>query len=250
MFNNLVPVNKDRHGQKLIKQVDGWDFARHFHIASLMMHEFVKAAAVYPIVFLEDREQDEFRPVALLGLNDGENLFVDEAGTWRATYIPAIIRRYPFALARTNEEGQFTVVLDEDSPLVNEEEGRPLFTEDGEPSDVLENVKRYLGELQQMDEVTRNFCRFLSENNLFTPLNMRVRESDRVKNISGAYVVNEERLNNLSDERFLEIRKNWSLGALYAHLVSLGQIEGLVRLKEGHSSPEKSEEDQEYNHMH
>lgn len=233
MFKRLVPVNKERHAGKKIKQIEGFDFASEFHIASVMMHEFVRAAAIYPVVFLEDKEQDEFRPVALLGLDSGENLFVNqETGKWEGSYIPAIIRRYPFALASTGEEGQFTVCIDEESSLVSDNDGVSLFNDDGTPAEALENVKRYLGELQQMDAFTKACCQYLSEHNMFTPLNMRVRQADQVRNISGCYVVNEERLYNVSDERFLEMRDRRYLPAIYAHLGSLAQIERLMQLKE------------------
>lgn len=232
MFKNLVPVTKEKHGKKKIKQIEGFDFASSFHIASVMAHEFVRAASIYPIVFLEDKEKDEFRPVVLMGLDAGENLYVDKNGKWQASYIPAIIRRYPFALARTNQEGQFTVCIDEDSHLLSNDEGAPIFDENGTPTQVMENVKRYLGELQQMAKFTEDFCQFFATRNLFTPLNMRVRDKENIKNIAGCYVINEERLNNLSDERFLEIRNNRYLPAIYAHLTSLSQIERLVLLKQ------------------
>lgn len=240
MFQQLVPVSKTRHATTKIKQIDGFGFASQFHIASVMVHEFARAAAIYPVVFLEDKAQDEFRPVALMGLDEGENLFVDAQGKWQASYVPAIIRRYPFALARTGQEGQFTVCIDEGSALVNQSEGVPLFKEDGEPSEAIENVKRYLGELQQMDQFTRSFCKYFAEHNLFTPLNMRVRQGQTAKNISGCYVVNEERLNNLSNDRFLEMREKRYLPAVYAHLVSLAQIERLMTLKEERAADQKA----------
>jgi len=207
MFKQLVPVNKARHAGKKIKQIEGFEFASPFHIASVMVHEFSRAAAIYPLVFLEDKEQDQFRPVALLGLDEGENLFVDAKGKWHASYVPAIIRRYPFALVSTDQQGQFAVCIDEGSALVSDTEGVPLFGADGEPAEAIENVKRYLGELQQMDAFTRDFCRYFAEHNLFTPLNMRVRQGDQAKNINGCWVINEERLNNLSNERFVEMRE-------------------------------------------
>lgn len=231
VFEKVVPVNKERHANKRIKEITGFSFASKFHIAYVTMHEFARAAAIYPIVFLEDKEKDEFRPVVLLGLDAGNNLFVGEDGKWDASYVPAIIRRYPFALAGTANEGQFTICIDEASELVSDTEGSPLF-ENGEPTQVIENVKRYLSELQQMDALTRDFAKFLAEHNMLTPLNMRVRESDRVKNIAGCYVINEERLNNLSDERFLEIRAKRFLPAIYAQLISLAQIERLVSLND------------------
>jgi SapC len=59
-----------------------------------------------------------------------------------------------------------------------------------------------------------------------------------VKNIAGCYVINEERLNNLSDERFLELRTKRYLPAIYAQLISLAQIERLMTLKEKrHGAP-------------
>lgn len=232
MFQKVVPVNKERHANIKVKDISSFDFASKFHIAYLTMHEFARAASIFPIVFLEDKEKDEFRPVALMGLTAGENLFVDANGKWQASYVPAIIRRYPFALTPSGNEGQYVVCIDEASDLVNDTEGAAMFDENGEPTQVIENVKRYLGELQQMDALTSSFCKFLAEHNMFTPLNMRVRDNDKVKNVSGCYVVNEERLNNLSDELFLEIKRKSHLAPLYAHLISLAQTERLVKLQD------------------
>ena len=243
MFKKLVPVNKEQHKNLKVKEIKSFNFAKDFHIASIMVHEFVRAASVYPVVFLEDKDGDKFKPVVLMGLDAGENLFVDsEKGEWQASYVPAIIRRYPFALAKTSEEGTtYTVCIDEDSEFVGEEDGQAIFDDAGEPTQVIENVKRYLGELQQMEVFTETFCHFMSENNLFTPLNMRVRQQDEIKNIAGCYVVNEERLNNLSDEKFLEMKNNRYLAPIYAHLTSLSQIERLAMLKTGKTSLTKED---------
>lgn len=239
MFQQVVPVNKERHAGKKIKDITDFNFASKFHIAYVTMHEFARVASIFPIVFLEDKEKDEFRPVVLLGLNAGENLFVDAAGKWQGSYVPAIIRRYPFALTPSGQDGQYVVCIDEASALVTDTEGAALFDEKGEPTQVIENVKRYLAELQQMDALTHNFCKFLAANNMFTPLNMRVRDHDKVKNVSGCYVINEERLNNLSDERFLEIKSKSYLAPLYAHLISLAQTERLVKLQDEKSATAK-----------
>jgi hypothetical protein len=169
--------------------------------------------------------------VALLGLEAGENLFIDAQGKWAASYIPAIIRRYPFALVKASDADRFVVCVDEASTLLNDSEGAALFDEQGQPTQVIENVKRYLGELQQMDQITGQFSRFLVENNLLTPLNMKVNAGNQVRNITGCYVINEERLNNFSDAKFLEVRQKGYLPAVYAHLISLAQIERLAGLK-------------------
>jgi hypothetical protein len=45
-------------------------------------------------------------------------------------------------------------------------------------------------------------------------------------------VINEERLNAFSDEKFLELRKNKYLNAIFAHLSSLAQMERLLGFKD------------------
>ena len=230
MFEQIVPVALERHRHKKVRNTTQFDYAAGFHIAYVTVHEFARAAATYPIVFLEDKPNDGFRPVVLLGLQPGENLFLGADGAWNASYIPALIRRYPFALSKGTEENRFVVCVDEASTLLSDTEGAPMFDEKGEPTQVIENVKRYLSELQQMDMLTQQFSRFLLSNNLLTPLNMRVNATAQARNITGCYVINEERLNAFSDALFLEVRAKGFLPAMYAHLMSLPQIERLVQL--------------------
>lgn len=234
MFQNIIPITLDQHRNKKIKSITDFNFASQFNLASIMVHEFSRASSTYPIVFLEDKERDEFRPVVLLGLETGTNLFVQN-GKWDASYIPAIIRRYPFALARVDEKGErYTVCLDNDSDLISDGEGLELFNETGEPAEMMERVKQYLSELQQMERFTQDFCHFIAEHNLFTPLNMKVRQGNEIKDITGCYVINEDRFNGFSNETFLKIREKHFIAPIYAHLVSLAQIERLLKLDERH----------------
>jgi hypothetical protein len=233
MFEKVTPLNKDAHAQKRVKAITNFDFASKFHIAYVTLQEFTRAASIYPILFLEDKAKDEFRPVVSLGLTPGTNVLVDAHGKWQASYIPAVIRRYPFTLAPGGANDRFIVCIDEASNLIRQTENAALFDISGTPTEVIDNVKRYLSELQQMEVSTHAFWALLAKHNMFTLLNLRVRESAGVKDIAGCYVINEERLNSLSDELFLEIRNKRYLTAVYAHLMSLAQIERLVKLREG-----------------
>lgn len=232
MFEQVVPVNKERHAGKKVRASNSFGFASKFHVAYVTVHEFARAAAIYPVLFLEDQANDQFKPVVLLGLDAGENLFVNDKGEWSASYIPAIVRRYPFALTKADDADRYIVCVDEASELLSDTEGAPMFDEQGNPTQVIENVKHYLSELQQMDQMTHEFTKFLVQNNLLTPLNMRVNAANQVRNITGCYVINEERLNNFSDQKFLEVRQKGYLPAIYAHLISLSQIERLASLKQ------------------
>lgn len=233
MFRKLVPLNREAHAAVRIQPVESFGFAAGLQHVSIMVHEFARAASVYPIVFLEDFADDGFRPVVLLGLEPGDNLFLSADGRWQASYIPAIIRRYPFALARLEEDAdRFTVCLDEAADCVGVEVGEALFDAIGEPTRIVDHVKRYLGEMQQMDVYTRQFCRFLGRHNLFRPLDMQIHYRGRARTVSGCHVINEERLTTLSDPLFLELRDRRFLAPVFSQILSLGQIERLAHRKE------------------
>ena len=71
MFNQITPIIKERHANKKVKELADFNFADKLNVASIMVHEFSKAASIYPIVFIEDKENDKFKAVALLGLEVG-----------------------------------------------------------------------------------------------------------------------------------------------------------------------------------
>lgn len=79
-------------------------------------------------------QNDQLMPIALLGLKEGHNSYLDESNTWQAnTYIPGFVRRYPFVLAQ-DDAANFSVCFDAAYNGWNEEEGRELFTAKGENS--------------------------------------------------------------------------------------------------------------------
>lgn len=232
MYSKLVPFSLKEHKDIKIKKLNNFDFIKDQNVASILIHEFSKTASTNPIVFIKDKSSDQFKPVILLGLESGENLFVQN-GSWSSSYIPAVIRRFPFALVQNpNDHSKLTLCIDEESHLVSTTEGEALFSPEGAPSVLLENVRKFLTELQQMEALTQKFCSYLEEKELFSPMNLKVKASGQTKDIKGCFVINEERLNNLSDDTFLEIRNAKYLAPIYTHLTSLAQIERLVKLKE------------------
>jgi len=229
MFKKVVPIMQESHKELKVKPIDNFNFAKNINIASIMIHEFSKVSAIYPILFLEDKANETFKSVALLGLKEGENLFIKN-GKWKASYIPAIIRRYPFALSKTNESDKYVICVDEESDFISKQEGEPLFNEDGTTGEVIEKIKAYLTELQQMESFTNDFCKTIKDLDLFTPLNINIKSKNEQRKINGAFMINEQKLNKLSDIKFLELRKKQYIPAIYAHLLSLSQIEGLVSM--------------------
>ncbi len=244
MFAHLTALNRDRHAATRVRPLTGFAHAARLHVAGVVAQEFPRAAALYPLVFLKDPASARFRPVALLGLTEGQNLFVDEAGRWKASYVPATIRQYPFNLALKEETpADFVVCVDEGSDCLGQEEGEPLFGSEGNPTPVLQGVVKYLTDLQQMDVQTQAFCQFLAERDLLVPLNMQLHSGSGVKNIQGSFAINESLLAALPHEQFIAMRERGYLPAVYAHLMSLTQIERLIQLAEDVQKPTQPQQD-------
>lgn len=227
MHTRTIALNAREHAGLRLLAPRGFGFAAGQHMAGVMQPEFVRASALYPLVFVDDRASDGFRPVALFGLKAGENLFVGEDGRWKSSYVPAAVRAYPFTLGAAVQGDRLAVCIDAGSTSMAPSEGVPLFETDGQPAPALREAMGFLSRLRQMQVLTDAFCRALAERNLFTPFTVRVRRGSEVVEVDGCYVVNEERLDGLSDARLSGLRQRGWLAAVYAHLVSLMQIERL-----------------------
>ena len=94
----IVPLTFSQHGKKRLLPVSSYAFAAKQTLIPAVVAEFSAAMHDYPIVFAE--YGGEMTPLFLLGLAREENLFVDSQGKWRAGYIPATVRRYPFIFVR------------------------------------------------------------------------------------------------------------------------------------------------------
>ncbi|HQT92978.1 MAG TPA: SapC family protein, partial [Candidatus Kryptobacter bacterium] len=141
--------------------------------------EFAIAARDLLIVFAGVTPADA-GPIALLGLRQNENLYVDADGQWaQNAYVPAFVRRYPFVLAEkpAGQEGDdFTVFLDERYEGFNTVEGERLFKEDGTDTELLTNAVSFLGEFQQNVTRTRWFMDQLVKYDLLEPRNVSLQK--------------------------------------------------------------------------
>src|SRR5204862_5966966 len=82
-------------------------FCRSLNAIAVSIAEFAIAARDYPLVFASVDGGSAFAPVIVLGIEQGENLFVDTAGEWdREVYFPAFVRRYPFCISKVYLDGE------------------------------------------------------------------------------------------------------------------------------------------------
>lgn len=226
LYKDIKALNRDEHKTLKLKQADSCYFAAQTHLVPLAGLEFFQAARHYPIVFIGEGAQAA--PIALLGLHQGHNGYLDEAQQWQAnTYVPAFIRRYPFVLAQDDSDN-LTVCFDAAFHGWNDAEGRELFTEEGENSDYLNEMIQFLQNFTAEMERTRRFVAKLNELELLSTRTLRLSHSSGESfTLSDFLAVDEDKFLQLADEQVLDLHKTGFLGWIYAHLMSLGNANQL-----------------------
>jgi len=171
---------------------------------------------------------DKIVPVAMLGLREGENLFVGGEGKWGAGYIPAFVRRYPFVLAEL-EGQQMGVCIDEAYSGLNEKDGEALFDDKGANTPFLQNALDFLNRYQVEYMRTDRFCQRLKDAGLLMEMNAKADLFDGTSfMVNGLMIVDERKLLQMGDKEALEIFRSGELSWVYAHLVSLSNMNRLV----------------------
>ena len=148
IYEKPVPLDRATHRNSKIKLGDpNFTFAGQVNSVPVATLEFARAATEFPIVFAGP-SPDRLMPVAVLGLRNNENIFVDANGKWTSVYIPAFIRRYPFVLAERNNGQEFSVFIDTAFAGWEAPDGQPLFDAQGQETPLLKNALTVLGQYQ------------------------------------------------------------------------------------------------------
>jgi hypothetical protein len=186
----------------------------------LLAVEFPNATGEYPIVFAGSG--DTVMPAVILGLRGQENLFLSD-NAWKANYIPAFVRRYPFVFSSNADNSQFTLCIDEAFHGFNQDgKGARLFTDEGKPSAYVENVLKFLQEYQVQFLRTQAFCKKIKELNLLDPMQAEVTLPAGARTaLTGFQAINRQRLKELSGDKLAELAKTDELELIYLHLSSL-----------------------------
>jgi hypothetical protein len=221
IYETAVPVSKSRHAELCVEAGSDYGFSRNVNAVPLMAVEFPFAAAEYAIVFTGDEKA--LMPAAILGIREQENLYVKKEGGWRARYIPAFVRRYPFVFSSPDEGKTFTLCIDEAFGGLNKEgRGERLFDGEGKPSAYVENVLKFLQQYQIEFRRTQAFCGKLRELNLLEPMRAQMTlESGERMALTGFMAVDRARLKTLTAERLAELARSDELELIYGHLQSL-----------------------------
>ena len=196
--------------------------------------EFAYIQREYPIVFGRDAG-GEYRAMALLGLDEGENLFLDENG-WNARYVPAIQARGPFLIGLQKSDGEehphLVVNVDLDNPRISDSEGKPVFLPHGGNSPYLEHVNRLLQIIHQGEQVRKRMFDEFEQAGLIEGMEVEVALDDQTKyKLTGFSTISQERLADLDSKTLERLNRSGFLHLAMLVVTSLGNVSWLIELK-------------------
>ena len=227
-FKRVVGVNPQLHGHLKLDRGLGYRFAASAQSVPIGITEFDATAQHFPILFTTGPNPV---PVALLGLREGENLFVRPDGTWQAdAYVPAYVRAFPFIFVEDAGTKSMFVGMEPDAEQIRPDAGQPLF-EDGRPSAALNEAVQFCQAFREAVTAAANFGRALEAAKLLeeeeATVNFTIGGTARIR---GFKIVKPERLAEVDDATFLDWRRMGYLNAIYAHLFSAGRWGRLIEL--------------------
>ena len=225
-------LSKELHGKLGVNTAPTrFGYANNSHVSPLTVPEFAQASTSFPIIFVGQ----DYNPVAVLGLREGQNLFATpEKGFEADSYVPAFIRRYPFVLAQSDagvpqEDGErMLVAIDRSYEYIAENAEFPFFDAKGEPTAYTQACMQFCNDFETQVRTTHQFVAMLKELDLFhqrnttyTPQNPDGSPAGETQVIAEYFGVNEEKLKALPKDKLAELVANGALQQIYAHINSL-----------------------------
>jgi hypothetical protein len=226
LYKGIEPLNVTQHGKMKVRPAASPQEIGRVHAVPVTVDEFGLLQRHYPIVFSIG---DNPVPIALMGLNEGVNVFVDETGALREpnVYVPAYIRRYPFLLARLRQESdELSLCFDPTSGVIGDfDEGQPLFDGD-QPSETTKGILQFCEQFETAGQRTAAFIEELKNSNLLMEGEVAIQPQGAEQPFiyRGFRMVDEEKLRDLRGDELRKLNQNGLLPLMYAHLFSLSQM--------------------------
>jgi hypothetical protein len=232
-YEKPEPLDIRRHAHLGMKQTDRpFGFAAKQHFIPLHVGEFSMAAVSYPIIFAGAART----PLAVMGLTEGENLFISEDGLFRpGAYVPSFIRRYPFVGAQDDQSQRTIVCIDRASDLwVDDKDSLKLF-ENGDTTAYTKSCIDFCSKFDTDRRATEFFVKLLTDLDLiearsttFTP-RLPDGSDGPPRPVAEFFGISVERLAALPGPKLAELRDNGALVQIYAHIISQNGWDRIVQ---------------------
>ena len=221
-YKDLIPLNSRDHATWRRRKTDKASWLANQHAVPLAAEEFPQAQRHFPVIFSSGKDPI---PLALMGLNEGTNVFVDEEGVFpNPFYIPAYAQRYPFILARlTPEASAPSLCFDPSTDLVGDfADGEALF-DGATPSEACKEALNFCEQFEISGQKTTAFMAELIRHDLLMEGEVAIQREETGGRFvyRGFQIVNQAKLHDLPGEVLRTWNRSGILHLIFAHLQSL-----------------------------
>jgi hypothetical protein len=224
-----VLLNNVDHQNLRVQRGHGAQFGDNVMFATTFPAEFREIQADYPIVFRKSDDGTTFEPIALFGLEEGENLFL-QGDRWDAGHVPLTVQRLPFLIGVDGDE--LLVHVDMDNPRCSTTQGEPVFLPHGGTTELIEQVNATLLAIHQGLQATPTFIAALTSLELLESFVFDVTLDDGTQGrLAGFYTINEDRLAALDAEMLGRLHRAGYLQAIFMAVASMAQWRALIARK-------------------
>jgi hypothetical protein len=221
-YKDLVPLSSVDHADFRARSMDSADFLIDQHAVPLTTDEFSSACRFFPIVFSAG---DNPVPLALMGMNEGMNTFVDADGKLiNPVYVPAYIRRYPFLLARLRPDSdELSLCFDPTAGAIGKYDEGDLLFEDGKPTEATNGILEFCKNFEEAGQRTGMFVEELKKADLLMDgeVSITPEGGSQPYIYRGFQMIDEAKLRELRGDVLRKMMQNGILGLIFAHLFSL-----------------------------
>ena len=234
MMSNFEILNNVDHKDLRVVQGNPTTHGEGVHCCPAYTFEFRDLQNDFPLL-LQEHSEGGFIPVALMGFEAGENLFI-ECDAWLVPTPPAYIRKGPFLSGTHKTEASELVRMmsvDTSHPRVSWDDGTALFQPLGGRTDYLEQTANLLETIFESAEHTKRFTAALDSLALIESITLDITLNDGSKNqLLGFYTVNEDMLKQLSAEQLSALSGEGFLMPLFMMLASLSNFTAMIKRKD------------------
>lgn len=224
-MTQIVPLNNEVHRSINVDGRASAAYGDNQRFVQVVVNEFPLLVIHYPILFSKNAQTGQFYCGAMLGFDEGENLFLEQ-WTHGELYRPLNLQRGPFYTSGAE------LAIDLDDPRVGVEGGTPLFTEQGLPTRYLQSIIRSFQDLKPGVEMTKVFIARLLELKLIEPVDIEVAFDDGTRRkCIDLYTINQEGLEKLADAVVVELFRRGYLRLIHLMIASLKHISLMANKK-------------------
>jgi SapC len=222
LYKELVPISQQEHGSWRYKTSDSAKFLSNEHAIPVTVEEFSLVQRFFPIIFSAG---DQPVPLALMGLNEGVNTFIDEDGKMiQDVYVPAYVRRYPFLLAKLRPDtDELSLCIDPTSEAMGAYDEGDLVFDGTEASEATKAILAFCEQFEQAGQRTGAFMEELKGLDLLMDGEVSIQTDEATPPFiyRGFQMVNEEKLRDLRGDQLRKMSQSGMLPLIHAHLFSL-----------------------------